>query len=199
MTRVPSFLPHFIPLFVAMDPVGLLPVFLSLTHGMDDRRRRAVTFEAVTTAGVVALAFMFLGNAVFAYLNITAADFRIAGGVLLLVLAVTDLLTPGKPAVDERAASPGVFPLAVPLIAGPATLTTVLVLAGRGYGPTALSLAVNLGIVLAVLLSARRVVRVVGTNALGAVSKVVALLLAAIAVNLIRTGIASAWAEMGRR
>ena len=193
-----AFLPYLIPLFVAMDPVGLLPVFLSLTHGMDDRRRRAVTFEAVTTAGVVALTFMFLGNAVFRYLNITAADFRIAGGVLLLVLAVTDLLTPGKPAVPGRA-SPGVFPIAVPLIAGPATLTTVLVLADRSYAATAAALAVNLAVVLAVLLSARHVVRWAGTAALDAFSKVVVLLLAAIAVNLIRTGVVAAWAGTTRR
>ena len=192
-----AFLPYFIPLFVAVDPVGLLPVFLSLTHGMDARRRRAVTFEAVTTALVVSLGFMFLGKAVFRYLNITAADFGIAGGVLLLVLAVYDLLIHGKPAVDERA-SPGVFPLAMPLIAGPATLATTLVLADRGYGPTTLALAVNLAIVLAVLLLAERITRVVGRNALEAFSKVVVLLLAAIAVNLIRTGVAAAWAEMAR-
>ncbi len=191
---MPHFLPFFIPLFVAVDPVGLLPVFLSLTHGLDAGRRRAVTFEAVSTALVVALAFMVLGDAVFRYLNITAADFRIAGGVLLLVLAVIDLLTSGKPAVEERA-SPGVFPLALPLIAGPATLTTTLVLADRSYALTALSLSVNLAIVLVVLLSAGRVVRLVGTGALRAFSKVVVLLLAAIAVNLIRTGVATAWAE----
>jgi multiple antibiotic resistance protein len=193
-----TFLPYFIPLFVAMDPVGLLPVFLSLTHGMDDRRRRAVTYEALSTALMVSLGFMFLGKAVFRFLSITAADFRIAGGVLLLVLAVIDLLTPGKPAVEDRS-SPGVFPLAMPLIAGPATLTTVLILADRGPTQTAIALAANLLIVLVGLLSAARLVRVVGTNALSAFSKVVMLLLAAIAVNLIRTGVAEAWGEMATR
>ena len=192
------FLTYFIPLFVAMDPIGLLPVFLSLTVGMDDRRRRAVTFEAVTTALVVSLAFMVLGNAVFRYLAITSADFRIAGGVVLLVLAVVDLLSHGKPAVREQA-SPGVFPLALPLIAGPATLATVLVLADRSYAATAVSLSINLAIVLAMLLSAGRIARLVGTSALDAFSKVVVLLLAAIAVNLIRTGVAMAWAEMAHR
>ncbi len=192
------FLPYFIPLFVAMDPIGLPPVFLSLTNGMDGRRRRAVTFEAVSTALVVSLAFMFLGKAVFRYLNITSADFSIAGGILLLVFAVYDLLIHGKPAVDETA-SPGVFPLAMPLIAGPATLATTLVLADRGYALTALSLAANLSIVLVSLLSAVWIVRVVGRAALEAFSKVVVLLLAAIAVNLIRTGVAAAWAEMATR
>jgi multiple antibiotic resistance protein len=195
---VSSLLPYFIPLFVAIDPIGLLPVFLSLTDGMDRRRRRRVTFEAVSTALVVSLGFMLLGKAVFGYLGITPADFRIAGGVVLLVFAVYDLLITGKPAVEARA-SPGVFPLALPLIAGPATLTTTLVLADRSYAATALSLAANLAIVLAVLLSAGRVTRVVGTNALSAFSKIVVLLLAAIAVNLIRTGVADAWVEMAHR
>lgn len=189
------FLAYFIPLFVAMDPIGLLPVFLSLTKGMSPQKQRAVTFEAVSTALIVSLAFMFLGEAIFRYLNITQADFQIAGGLLLLVLAIYDLLIHGKPAVDERP-SPGVFPLALPLIAGPATLATTLVLAGRSVPPTAVSLTVNLGIVLAVLLSAGRIVRMVGENALEAFSKVVVLLLAAIAVNLIRTGIAAACVEM---
>ena len=187
-----------IPLFVAMDPIGLLPVFLSLTAGMTPARRRAVTFEAVTTAFVVSLAFMFLGNAVFAYLHVTTADFRIAGGVVLLVLAVYDLLVHGKPAVEDRA-SPGVFPIALPLIAGPATLTTVLVLAAHSYPRAALSLSVNMAVVLVTLLSAGRIARVVGTTALDAFSKVVVLLLAAIAVNLIRTGVAEVVAEVVRR
>ena len=191
-------LPSFIPLFVAMDPVGLVPVFLSLTAGMDARRRRAVTVEAVTTALVVCVGFMFLGNATFAYLHVTSADFKIAGGIVLLVLAVYDLLVHGKPAVEERA-SPGVFPLAMPLIAGPATLTTVLVLADHGYAAAAGSLAANLTIVLLVLLAAGRIARVVGTVALDAFSKVVVLLLAAIAVNLIRTGVADVVAEVMRR
>ena len=117
---------------------------------------------------------------------------------MLLVLAVIDLLTPGKPAVAERA-SPGVFPLALPLIAGPATLATLLVLADRSFAATALSLALNLAVVLVVLLSAGRIARWVGTNALDAFSKVVVLLLAAIAVNLIRTGVVMVWAGATRR
>ena len=131
----------------------------------------------------------------FAYLHVTAADFRIAGGVVLLVLAVVDLLVHGKPSVDERA-SPGVFPLAVPLVAGPATLTTALVLAGRDLSGTLVALGVNLAIVLSLLLVAAPAARLVGRSALEAVSKVVVLLLAAIAVNLIRTGVAEAYAGM---
>jgi multiple antibiotic resistance protein len=143
---------------------------------------------------------MFLGNAMFSALGISQADFRIAGGILLLVLAIIDLLIRGKPAVDEHSGI-GVFPLAMPLIAGPATLTTTLVLAGRphGYSITALSLVFNLLIVSVALLYSSRLARLLGANAMRAVSKLVMVLLAAIAVNLIRTGIVQAWMESPKR
>jgi multiple antibiotic resistance protein len=113
------------------------------------------------------------------------------------VLAIIDLLIPGKPAVDEHEAI-GIFPLAMPLIAGPATLTTTLVLAGHnsyGYAITAIALILNFSILLVALLSAPRLARLVGGNAMRALSKLVMVLLAAIAVNLIRTGIVQAWIE----
>ena len=180
-----------IPLFISIDAFGLLPVFLSLTDGMTPARRREVTLEAVGFGLGICLGFMFLGNAMFHVLGIAPADFRIAGGILLLVLAIIDLLIPGKPAVTEQA-TVGLFPLAMPLIAGPATLTATLVLAGRlphGYLVTAISLVLNFAFLLSLLLRAPAIARLVGPSALRAVSKVVMVLLAAIAVNLIRTGV----------
>jgi multiple antibiotic resistance protein len=188
----------FIKLFVTIDPIGLLPVFLALTSTMSATRRREVTFEGVSFALVIAVVFMILGNAVFKFIGITEADFRIAGGAILLVLAMIDLLIPGKPAVDENA-SVGLFPLAMPLIAGPATLTTTLVLANSksyGYGFTSASLALNFALLLAVLLSANWIIKLIGLNALRGLSKLVMVLLAALAVNLIRTGVAQAIIEM---
>jgi multiple antibiotic resistance protein len=187
----------FIPLFVSIDAFGLVPLFLSLTAGMPSSQRRQVTFEAIWFALAICVGFMFLGNATFHFLGITPADFRIAGGVLLLVLAIIDLLIPGKPSVPEQG-DVGVFPLAMPLIAGPATLTTTLVLAGRphGYALGSLSLALNFAILLGALLWAEHIARFVGPNALRAISKLVMVLLAAIAVNLIRTGLAAALMSM---
>ncbi|HZL37894.1 MAG TPA: MarC family protein [Tepidisphaeraceae bacterium] len=178
-----------VPLFVTIDAFGLLPIFIALTGGMSVPQRRRVTFEAVSAATLIALGFMFLGVALFRFLGISVDDFRIAGGILLLVLAVLDLLGPGKPAVDEPYMV-GLVPLAMPLIAGPATLTTALVMANtRGYAITTMALAVNFGFLLAVMLGASLVVRVVGAKALSALSKLVMVLLAAIAVNFIRMGI----------
>ena len=191
-----TFLETFIPLFVAIDPFGMVPVFLGVTDGMSDKRRRRVTFEAVAAATIISLAFMFLGESVFRFLGIRDFDFRIAGGVLLLVLAIYDLLTPGKPAVNEPD-TVGIFPLAMPLIAGPATLTTTLVLVSNyGYFPTALALSVNFMLLLAALCAAGWVARLIGVNTLRAASKLVMVLLAALAVNLIRVGITEAVASM---
>lgn len=192
------FLESFIRLFVAIDPLGLLPIFLAVTEGMSIARRREVTFEAVSFALVICVGFMVLGNSIFGFLSITEADFRIAGGLILLMLAMIDLLIPGKPAVSEQA-TVGLFPLAMPLIAGPATLTTTLILAkGENYGYvfTSISLAINFGLLLLVLLSANWITKLLGTNALRATSKLVMVLLAALAVNLIRMGIAQAVLEM---
>jgi multiple antibiotic resistance protein len=192
MDLLRTFLSTFIPLFVAIDPFGMVPIFLAVTDGMPDRRRRQVSFEAVATALVICLLFMFLGERLFSFLGVRDYDFRIAGGVLLLVLAIYDLLVPGKPAVDERT-TVGIVPLAMPLIAGPATLTTTLVLTSRfGYGATALGLSVNFMVLLVSMVSAGKIARLVGVNALTAMSKLVMVFLAAIAVNLIRIGITQA-------
>ena len=187
-----NFLLVFIPLLVAIDPLGLVPLFLSVTEGMTPERRRRTSFEAVTASLVICLVFMFLGGAIFNFLGIADYDFRIAGGTLLLVLAIYDLLHRGKPAVEESE-TVGIVPLARPLIAGPATLTTLLVLAEQhGYRWTALSLSLNLGILLVALVYSSLIARVIGRYALSALSKLVMVLLAAIAVNFIRVGITEA-------
>jgi len=190
---VRTFLEAFIPLFVTIDPLGLVPVFLGVTEQMRPEQRRRTSFEAVLWAMVISLVWMFAGNATFRFLGIGEGDFKVAGGIILLVLAILDLLTRGKPAVDEDQMV-GIVPLAMPLIAGPATLTNVLVLSGTdrvGHAMTALALTVNFAILLAVLLTADRLAKLVGINTLRAFSKLVMVLLAAIAVNLIRTGIQS--------
>jgi multiple antibiotic resistance protein len=184
-----DFLLVFIPLFVAIDPLGLVPIFLAVTDGMDARRRRRTSFEAVASASVICIGFMFLGDAIFRFLGISVNDFRIAGGVILLVLAVLDIVLAGKPAMspDEMV---GVVPLGMPMIAGPASLTSVLVLSAQfGKSWTALSLAINLLLLLGVLLASDRIARMLGRYTLGAMSKLVMVLLAAIAVNYIRVGI----------
>jgi multiple antibiotic resistance protein len=188
----------FIKLFVTIDPLGTLPVFLALTAGLAADRRRQVTFEAVVFALAIAVCFMVLGNKIFDFIGITESDFRIAGGFILLFLAMIDLLIPGKPAVVEQA-TVGLFPLAMPLIAGPATITSTLVLAKSpeyGYGYTASGLVLNFVLLLIVLLSANTWIRLMGLPALRGVSKLVMVMLAALAINMIRTGVGDVLVEM---
>jgi multiple antibiotic resistance protein len=126
-----DFLSIFLPLFVVIDPAGSVPVYLALTSHHSAEKRRRIAMRASIVAAVTGLLFIILGQAIFNFLGVRFADFQIAGGILLVILAIIDLLTPGKPAVDEHApldATSGVVPLAVPLIVGPATMTTGLLL-----------------------------------------------------------------------
>ena len=198
MNLMEIFLGVFIPLLVAIDPVGLVPLFVGVTSATSLADRRRISFQAVATALLISLAFMFLGSAIFRFLGISTADFKIAGGAILLVLAILDILITGKPAVNEMEMV-GMVPLGTPLIAGPATLTTILVLAKQyGYTMTAAGLAANLAVLLIALLTSDRIRRVVGMNTLRAFSKLVMVLLAAIAVNFIRSGIVEVVAEVRR-
>jgi multiple antibiotic resistance protein len=184
-----QFLEVFIPLFVAVDPFGMVPVFMGVTGQMSEAQRRRVSLEAVMAAAAITLGFMLLGEAIFRFLGIDQHDFKIAGGIILLVLAVIDLLIQGKPSVHESEML-GLVPLATPLIAGPATLTTTLVLVTtHGFAWTTAGLAINFALLLVALLSAGWIARWVGENTLRALSKLIMILLAAIAVNFIRTGI----------
>jgi len=184
------YLLSFIPVFVAVNSIGILPVFLSLTEGMDRSDRRRTIYTSVLTATILALSFMFLGKWLLLFMGITIADFRVAGGLLLLVLSV-NLLFPKE---DERGKlhnDVGAFPLGTPLITGPAVLTTVLVLSGtRGFAPTSVSLTLNMCIVLLVFLKADLLSKVMGRTGMKAFSKVAHILLAAIAVTMMRKGIA---------
>jgi multiple antibiotic resistance protein len=180
----------FIPLFVAIDVAGVLPVFAALTEGMQRPERGRVIRDACVTALGVSVAFACLGEGIFHVLGVTASDFRIAGGILLLVFAVQDLMIGGKPRRVDASATVGVVPLGMPLIVGPGTLTTVLlVLEQQGYPLTLAALAVNLAIVLLVLRASERLMRLLGPGGSIASAKIASLFLATIGVMMVRVGI----------
>jgi len=186
---IESFLLAFIPLFVAIDVFGVLPLFVGLTEGMDERRRRVLTLQATITAFAISIVFLVAGKLLFSFLGITENDFRVGGGIVLLVLAVYDLLFSGEQERRPDMAA-GVVPLGIPLIMGPAALTTIIFLVNSyGYGWAVSSLLVNLLIVWAVFAQSTRIARVIGRAGARAVAKVVALFLTGIAVMMIRSGI----------
>jgi multiple antibiotic resistance protein len=183
-----KFLLAFIPIFVAIDPIGLIAIFTGLASEASPEQRKRQAFLGILTALCVAIGFMFLGEIIFDALGITDADFQVAGGLILLGLAGRELLGLGS---QEREASNefGIVPLGMPLIAGPALLTALLILADTvGLVFTLASLLVNLALVAIAFWNAERVARWMGKQGLRGVSKIVALLLAAIAVSLIRRG-----------
>ena len=178
----------FIPVFVAIDPIGLVALFLGLGPSASPQQRKHQAFLGIFTGLGVAIGFIFLGKIIFSALGITVADFQIAGGLILLILAARELVTFG-PTDRSGGDEFGIVPLGMPLIAGPALLTALLILIDTvGIVFTLVSLLVNLGIVAIALCNADRFSRWMGKQGLRGVSKIIALLLAAIAVSLIRRG-----------
>ena len=193
MSTLDAFLLCFIPLFVAIDPVGLLPIFASVTLGKSPAERRSLVLKAVPVALIIGVSFYLLGPHLLRFMNIRLSDLQIAGGILLFLFAMLDLVLPGKPSIQESADPVGIVPLATPLICGPAVLTLGLVLVQQHGLPLALAaLTANLLILMAVLLCTDVVLRFVPMPAMKAMSKVVMLLLAAIGVSLVRAGVVAA-------
>ncbi|MBA4136425.1 MAG: MarC family protein [Opitutus sp.] len=188
-----KFLQAFIPLFVAIDPIGLAAIFLGLGQNVARERRQKIADQAVWTGGLVALGFLFLGKSIFSALGISVGDFQIAGGLILFILAAKDLIS--SAAESEKLPEDfGVVPLGMPLIAGPASITTLLVLAQNesiGLVVTLAALVVNLVLVVLALHYSEALGRKVGATGMRAISKIIAMLLAAIAVAMIRQGLRS--------
>ncbi|MHB1926027.1 MAG: MarC family protein [Leptospirillum sp.] len=191
------FLLAFLPLFVAIDPPGILPFFLSLTQGLPAPQKKAIARTAALTAFFLSLLFALAGRTVLDYLGLTIWDFSIAGGILLLVLSISDLLKSQempettdmtRPFLSRR--SLGVVPLGIPIIAGPATLTTALTLSKSGpLWAVITALFANMALIYLLLSHGEKVNRIVGNTLSTAIGKIFSLLLAAIAVSLIHKGI----------
>ncbi len=178
-----------IPIFVAVDAIGVLPIFVSLTQDVEQRQKRKIITQSLWTAICLAVGFVFLGKAVFHYLGITIHDFMIAGGIILFCIAIIDLLLPGK----QRRVPPedlGVFPMGIPLIVGPAVLTTSLMIVDQyGLLPTLIAILINIVLAGIVFFWSEFLIKILGQAGTRALSKITALLLAAIAVMMIRKGI----------
>lgn len=183
-----NFLLAFIPLFVAIDPIGMAGLFVGLTDGVEDEARNRISRQAAFTAFVVTLAFMGLGSFIFKALGITIADFQVAGGLILLLVSARGLLDMERKALTLHEDF-GVVPLGLPLIAGPAVLSAVLVLKdAAGLSATIAAMSLNMYLTYLCMRHVRAVVRVLGRRGIRAVSKLIALLLVAFAVHMIRVG-----------
>ncbi len=184
-----QFILCFIPIMVALDAPGTLPLYMSMTEGMEKQERQRIVRQSIVTAFLVTVGFILVGRAVFNALGILVEDFMIAGGIVLLIIAITDVVRAGERKL-ERGPEFGVVPLGTPIIAGPGTLTTSLVLVGTsGYLLVILSLVFNLLIAWIIFAQADRISRFIGLSGSRAFAKVASLILAAFAVKMIRSGI----------
>jgi multiple antibiotic resistance protein len=189
MPYVENFLLAFVPIFFAVDAFGVLPLFMGLTEGIEHGQRQRVVKEALITALLVGIGFVFLGKAVFGLMGITVSDFMVAGGALLFVIATLDLLS-GEKTARRSVEAIGAVPLGTPLIIGPATLTMSLILVDLyGLAATLAAIVVNIAIAGMVFLTADFFTRILGKAGSRAASKVASLLLAAIAVMMMRRGV----------
>ncbi len=179
----------FIPIFVAVDAMGLLPVFVSLTQGIKRKEKVEVIIQSMVTALCLAVSFIFLGKVVFRLLSITVGDFMVAGGAILFCIAIVDIMNPVK---HHRVPGEtlGAVPLGTPLIVGPAVLATSLIMIEEyGIYATLISVLLNILLVGLVFVFSDVLLKSLGVAGSRALSKVTSLLLGAIAVMLIRKGI----------
>ncbi|HTB23008.1 MAG TPA: MarC family protein [bacterium] len=180
----------FIPLFIAMGSFDFLPMVLAMTRGMDEAKRKKAMREGAAAAGLILVTFLFIGKAVFLVLGVTDSDFLVAGGLLLLVLSIKALLLdPDKP-LPAAALEFGIVPLATPLLAGPAAMaTTVILLSSYGLLVTLASILLNCLVSWMILDQSPRLGRFFGERGTQALSKLSYILLASIAVMMIRHGV----------
>jgi len=188
----------FIPVFVAVDAIGVLPIFVSFTRGISKKEKSRIILQSIITALCLAIGFIFLGKAVFAFLRITVGDFMVAGGLVLLCIAIIDIVNPGKkrriPAKEL-----GSVPLGTPLIVGPAVLTTSLIIIGEyGLYPTLISVFINVLLAGAIFSFSDVLIGFLGESGSKALSKIMSLLLAAIAIMMMRKGLMQILMDLAR-
>lgn len=188
-----NFLSALILLLLVLDPFGSLPIFISVLRGVPPDRRTRVAVREVLIAFVVLLGFMFAGGAFLKLMHLSERSLEVAGGVILLIIAIRMIFASGGEIYAAGTGrEPFIFPLAVPLLAGPSAMATVLLLASRQ--PERLlewvaALSTAMGVCGAVLLAADRLRRWLGDSMVSAIEKLMGLVLTAIAVEMILAGL----------
>jgi multiple antibiotic resistance protein len=178
-----------IALFVVIDPIGTVPLFIALTENMQKRERKAVSKIAIITAGVLLIVFAVAGTQILSIFGITISSFLIAGGVLLFIVSI-ELLTYGAWRFGGTVpGESGVVPLAFPLLAGPGAITSVIIsFQAAGLIVTILSIAIVISVTYIILLLVNPIYRILGRRGSIIITRVFAVLVAAIAVQYIVEG-----------
>lgn len=194
----------FTTFFVIIDPIGQVPIFMALTSQQTSAVRRRTAARSVVLAGMILLIFAFVGDVLLRLLGITLPAFRIAGGILLLLVSIDMIFarqsglrstTEDEAAEAEDRADVAVFPIAVPLLAGPGAITSIILLTGRAEGDAGLQALVVvvmffvLALCLAAFLFASRVMKLLGLTGVNVVGRISGIILAALAVQYVIDGV----------
>ncbi len=192
-------LQEFITLWVVIDPIGTLPVFIAATAAIPAAKRRGVALRAVLVAFVVLLAFIIVGQLVLEGLGLDLQSFQIAGGIVLFLFALTMIFGPGKPEAEmegaDLARNVAVFPVAMPSIASPGAMLAVVILTDNDRFSvahqvmTSALMALVLAVTLVILLAAGPIMRVIGQTGAAVISRVMGMILAAVAVDAVLKGL----------
>jgi MarC family membrane protein len=189
-----TFLSALVLLLLVLDPFGSLPIFISVMRGVEPSRRTRVALREVAIAFVVLAVFMVGGQGFLSLMRLSERSLEVAGGVILLIIAIRMIFASGGEiyAGEGSGREPFIFPLAVPLLAGPSAMATVLLLASRqpeGIATWFMALSAAMAISGAVLLAADRLRRLLGASVVSAIEKLMGLVLTAIAVEMILAGL----------
>ncbi|MBD3272375.1 MAG: NAAT family transporter [Elusimicrobia bacterium] len=186
-----AYILSFIPIFVAVDVLGLVPMYMFLTEKLSDTEKNKAISMSVITALIVSIGFVFIGKGIFIILGIRVSDFLVAGGILLFIIAIIDIVSSEKKKVKISSKTVGVVPLGMPLMVGPAVLTTTLiVLDTHGFAPTLVALLTNIILVGLIFKMSHFLIKRIGVTGIQAASKLTSIMLSAYAVMMIRRGIA---------
>jgi multiple antibiotic resistance protein len=182
-----------VTLFLVMDPLGNVPLFLSVLKTVDPRRRRIVLLREVAIAYVVLIVFLLLGRSLLRFLGLGTEAISIAGGIVLFLIALRMIFPSyGSLSGDPLEGEPFVVPLAIPLVAGPSTLATLLLLESAASAtPSALMLAVTIAwaITAIILVSSTFFYRILGERGLIAMERLMGMLLVMVAVQMLLNGL----------
>jgi multiple antibiotic resistance protein len=204
------FISAFVTLFVVIDPPGCAPIYASLSSGAEARQRRSMAIRAVIVAGGILLGFALFGEALLGFLHIDLNSFRIAGGIMLFIIAVDMVFEKRTERREQRAekiiATPevedvSIFPMAMPMIAGPGSIASVMLLVSQNEGLERAmvifaALAAVLLLTLGALLAAGPMMRVMGAKGEAVITRLLGVLLAALAAQFVIDGLKASFPSL---
>jgi len=191
----------FLAVFIVVDPFGIVPVYISLTAGFDKKRKRTAIVKSVLVAFVVLCVFIFTGNAILRFLGIQPGSFFIAGGILMFIVSIDLLL--GKPGRTKTSGEGeerdredvSIFPLAIPMLAGPGTITTILLYVSEDKIPGFMlpvllgSVALALAIAGAAMFASAFLLRVLGRTGVSVIERIMGIVLTGLSVQFVYDGL----------